>query len=153
MWTTYEPWRGQPINLFFGNVGNLLTLQHASLYIYIYICRRVISVSTFLTVWKFFIWPHFYENLIFTAARSKLKVISLATREFLVSPLWGSIFDPQSGQTNNFPGGQTNNFHLALCFPYFRLIFVSFKQKMNWKPGGHTRGQTNNFLKFGCYNL
>ena len=25
--------------------------------------------------------------------------------------------------------------------------------KMNWKPGGHTRRQTNNFLKFGCYIL
>ena len=37
----------------------------------------------------------FFENFIFTAAGSNMKIISLATRELLVCPLSGSIFDPQ----------------------------------------------------------
>ena len=39
-------------------------------------------------------------------------------------------------------------------FPRFQtnsVLFFLKKQKINWKPGGHTCGQTNNFLKFGSY--
>ena len=63
--------------------------------IYICICRRVISLSTFWPFRELLVCPPFCQNLIFTAARSKLRVISLATGELLVCPLFGSIFDPK----------------------------------------------------------
>ena len=95
----------------------------------------------------------FFENLILSAARSKLKIISLATREPFFCPHFGSIFDPKCGQTNGFLGGQTNSFQMALRFPMFGTIWAIFLQNQNlsWKAGGHIGGQTNNFHEFECY--
>ena len=46
---------------------------------YIYICRRVIGLSTFWPFWKLIGCPPFCQNLIFTAGRSILKVNGLST--------------------------------------------------------------------------
>ena len=60
-----------------------------------HICRRAISLSTFWPFRELLVYPPFCQNLIFTATRSKLRVISLATGELLVCPLFASIFDPK----------------------------------------------------------
>ena len=58
-----------------GQVDPLATVQH----IYIYICRRVVSLSTFWPFWELLVCPPFCPNLIFTAGKSILRVISLST--------------------------------------------------------------------------
>ena len=45
----------------------------------VYICRRVISLSTFWPFWELLVCPPLCQNLIFTAGRSILRVISLST--------------------------------------------------------------------------
>ena len=64
-------------------------------YIYIYMCRKVIRLSTFWPSWELLVCPPFCPNLIVTAGRSILRVISLCTWELLVCTLLVSIFDPK----------------------------------------------------------
>ena len=86
-WTNY--WR--QIRLM---VVKLLAPEHIYIYIYIYMRRRVISSSTFGPFRQ--LLSLFCENLILTAARSKLKAINLATGELLVCPpFWVDVWPPK----------------------------------------------------------
>ena len=71
----------------------------------------------------------FFENLIFAAARSKVKVNRLATGELVGCPLFGSLLTPKSGQPINSPGGQPINYNLALCFAIFQTNFCFGKNR------------------------
>ena len=74
-------------------------------------------MSSFGPFRELFVCPPFCENLILTTAKSKLKIISLATRELLVCPLWGLIFDPQKWTTRKRAHRWTKNmnFHQFEC--------------------------------------
>ena len=64
---------------------------------YIYICRRVIGLSTFFAFLKVNRLSAVFrkkKKIIFTAARSKMKVNRLATGELIGCPPQGSFFYP-----------------------------------------------------------
>ena len=124
------------------------TQQH----IYIYMPENYF-LYTFSPFWELVSLPPFFENLTFTAARSKMKVRNCTTAELFSVPPQGAFLPPQSGAVSNSQGGTISNFHFALCFPYLGLIGASEKQNINWKSGGHVGGTVSNFLKFGCYTL
>ena len=58
-------------------------------------------------------------------------------------------------KTNNFPGGQTNNFNLAVCFPYFRLIVFSKHRKLIESQVGTPVAKVITFSNLGVifYNI
>ena len=125
------------------------------IYIHMYICRRVFFfLYCFLPFWKLVSVPPFFKNLIFAVARSKMKVRNCTAGELFSVPPQGSISAPQKWYIFNSPGGTVSNFHFALCFPIFGTNWgISWKQNINWKPGGYLGGTVSNFLKLECYSL
>ena len=129
---------------------NFNSTAHAYIYIYMHACRRVIRLSTFGPFRELFDCPPFCQNLILTATRSKLTIIKLAA-----CPLFWRFLAPQSGQTSNFRGGQTNNFQMALCYPIFETIGANFLKTKNRtlieKQAGTSVDKLRTFINFECY--
>ena len=126
-------------------MAQLVTSQH------IYICRIVISLSTFWSFRRLFVCPPFCPNLILTAARSKWKLLVCHRRVISLST-FGVHFWPQKVyKLITFEAAKLITFKWLYGFPYLGLFVPFFEKKnlsLNWKANGHIGGQTNNFLKF-----
>ena len=91
-----------------------------------------------------FVCPPFCPNRILTAARSQLKLISLAAGELLVCPLLGSIFD----KLITLEVAKLITFKWLYVFPHLGLLGPYFeKPEPNSNANGHVGGQTNNFVR------
>ena len=93
-----------------------MTLQHAYIYIY---AGELLVCPLFGLFQGLFVCPPFCQNLILTGARSKLKVISLATGELVVCPLFWSMFAPQKvDKLITFEVAKLITFKWLSVFPY-----------------------------------
>ena len=99
-------------------------------YIYMCVCRRVISLSTFWPFRELLVCPPFCQNLILTAARSKLKAISLATRAISLSTFWVDIWPKNLDKLVAFEVAKLITFKWLYVFPYLGL-FGPFFEKQN----------------------
>ena len=123
------------------------------MYIYIYICRRGTGLSTFWPFWKAIGCPPFCQNLIFTAGRSILRGIGLATWKAIGCPLLVAIFDPKMWTTYCLSRWPTQCLSGNAMFSHISAYLGLFlkNQNLNWKANGHIGGQPINFQKFSMF--
>ena len=89
------------------------------LYIYIYMCWRVIFCTTF---WPFGKMYHCFSKIAFLQQpQVKWKVRKCTTGELFSGPPQGCISPPpqKSGTISNSLGDRISSFLLAICFPIF----------------------------------
>ena len=104
-------------------------IEHNSIYIYIYIWRRVIRLSTFWPFWKLLVWPLFLKILFLQQPEAKWKLLVWPPESYEFVHFGGLFLPPKVDKLITFQVAKLIIFIWLYVFQYFRLIFILENQQ------------------------
>ena len=125
--------------------AQLKILRAMALETNLWLYRSVISLSIFCLLESY----SFGHAKIIQQPEAKCKLFVWPPESYSFVHFGGPFLTPQGGRFNHSPGGQTNNFHLVLCFPYFRQISFENNKKLIENHVGTPVAKLRIFSNFG----